>query len=203
MSDIKFIIAKNIYELRVAKGMTQLELAEKLHYSDKSVSKWEKGDSLPEITTLVSIAEIFEVNLDYFVKEHTITEEPVENKKNKKTRVKNRAIISTISITVVWLVATIAYFFIDVLLPNSAVAYLPYLYAAPVTLVVWLIFNSMWFNQHRNFLIISLLMWVALGVLFVTFFIFGINIAKVFLLGIPAQLIIWLWSQIKTNKKNK
>ena len=61
MSDIKFVIAKNIYELRVAKGMTQLELAEELHYSDKAVSKWEKGDSLPEITTLIAIAEIFGV----------------------------------------------------------------------------------------------------------------------------------------------
>ena len=55
MSDIKLIIAKNIYDLRVARGMTQLELAEKLHYSDKSVSKWEKGDSLPEISTLVTL----------------------------------------------------------------------------------------------------------------------------------------------------
>lgn len=200
MSDIKFVIAKNIYELRVAKGMTQLELAEKLHYSDKSVSKWEKGDSLPEITTLISIAEIFEVDLNYFVKEHTESETPAENKKVKKTKIKNRALISTISIILVWLIATITYFFIDVLIPNSAVAYLPFLYAVPVTLVVWLIFNSMWFNQHRNFLIISLLMWVGLGVLFVSFFIFKINIAKIFLLGIPGQLIILLWSKIKTNR---
>ena len=175
MSDIKFIIAKNINELRVAKGMTQLELAVKLHYSDKSVSKWEKGDSLPEITTLVSIAEIFEVDLNYFVTEHKETETPAENKKIKKTRIKNRALISTMSVILVWLVASFAYFLIDILIPNSAIAYLPFLYAAPATLIVWLIFNSMWFNQHRNFLIISLLMWVGLGVLFVSFFIFGIN----------------------------
>ena len=75
--------------------------------------------------------------------------------------------------------------------------------AVPVTLIVWLIFNSMWFNQHRNFLIISLLMWVGLGTIFITFFVFGINIPKIFLLGIPAQIIIALWSGLKKiSKKN-
>ena len=203
MSDIKFIIAKNIYELRVAKGMTQLELADRLHYSDKSVSKWEKGDSLPEIITLISIAEIFGVNLDYFVREHKAEKIHTENKLLKKIKIKNRAIISTISILLVWLVATFIFFLIDILTSSSPVAFLPYLYAIPVTLVVWLIFNSMWFNQHRNFLIISLLMWVVLGTVFVTFFVFGIVLPKIFLLGIPGQLIIALWSGLKIVKKSE
>ncbi|MBE6808556.1 MAG: helix-turn-helix transcriptional regulator [Ruminococcaceae bacterium] len=203
MSDIKFVIAKNIYELRVAKGMTQLELAEELHYSDKAVSKWEKGDSLPEITTLIAIAEIFGVTLDYFTKEHKEEKIHTENKIVKKIKVKNRALISTISVLLVWLIATFTYFLLDVFIKSWAIASLPFLYAIPISFVVWLIFNSMWFNQHRNFLIISLLMWVGLGTIFITFFVFGINIPKIFLLGIPAQIIIALWSGLKKiSKKN-
>ncbi len=203
MSDIKLIIAKNIYDLRLSRGMTQLELAEKLHYSDKSVSKWEKGDSLPEIATLVSIAEIFEVTLDYLIKEHSETTEPVETKTTKSIKVKNRALISGMGILVVWLIAAFIFFLIDVFTNTLQYSFLPFVFAVPVTLIVWLVFNSIWFNHQRNFLIISLLMWSSLAVLFVTFFIFGISIPKIFILGIPGQIIIALWSRIKVSKKNK
>ena len=72
MSDIKSVVAKNIAELRQANGMTQLELAEKLNYSDKAVSKWERGDSMPDISVLVEIADLFHVSLDYLIHEdHT------------------------------------------------------------------------------------------------------------------------------------
>ena len=45
MDDIKNIVAKNITELRLLNNMTQMELAEKINYSDKTVSKWERGVS--------------------------------------------------------------------------------------------------------------------------------------------------------------
>ena len=63
MSDIKSIVAKNISELRQKRSMTQLELAEQLNYSDKAVSKWERGDSLPDISVLCDIAALFSVPL--------------------------------------------------------------------------------------------------------------------------------------------
>ena len=68
MEEVKDIVAKNIHELRKKNNMTQLELAEKLNYSDKTVSKWEKGENSPDITVLVEIANIFGVSLDYLVK---------------------------------------------------------------------------------------------------------------------------------------
>ena len=48
MNNIKSIIAQNITDLRRAKGLTQLELAEQLNYSDKAVSKWERAESMPD-----------------------------------------------------------------------------------------------------------------------------------------------------------
>ena len=57
MQDLKPIIAKNIAELRKAASMTQIELATRLNYSDKAVSKWERGDSIPDVAVLKQIAE--------------------------------------------------------------------------------------------------------------------------------------------------
>ena len=69
MEEVKNNVAKNIAELRILNNMTQLELASKLNYSDKAVSKWERGESLPDVTVLMQIAELFGVTLDYLVAE--------------------------------------------------------------------------------------------------------------------------------------
>ena len=202
MNELRFIIGKNIYELRCNSGLTQLELAEKLHYSDKAVSKWEKGDSIPEISTLISIAELFEVSLDYLVNEHTEKKDTPETKSVKIVKIKNRAIISAMSILLIWFIASFAFFMTDIFTQDLKFKILPYVYAVPITMLVWLIFNSIWFNVKRNYLIISLLMWSSIAVVYITFCIFGfVYLWKMFILGIPAQIIIILWSKIKVKKQ--
>ena len=67
VEDIKSNIAKNISELRQTKSMTQLELAEQLNNSDKAGAKCERGDSVPDVTVLKRIADLFGVTLDYLV----------------------------------------------------------------------------------------------------------------------------------------
>ena len=67
-ADIKIVIAKNIADLRLANGMTQLELAERINYSDKAVSKWERAESMPDIAVLTEIADLFQVSLDDLVR---------------------------------------------------------------------------------------------------------------------------------------
>ena len=87
MQELKFIIAKNIQALRQEKGMTQVELAEKLNYSDKSVSKWERGESLPDITVLKGIADLFEVSLDYLTEdEHRQKPYPSKEAEDRKKK---------------------------------------------------------------------------------------------------------------------
>ena len=63
MEDLKDIISKNIIKFRKLSGLTQGELAEKLNYSDKAVSKWERSESLPDIVVLKQIADVFEVSV--------------------------------------------------------------------------------------------------------------------------------------------
>ena len=67
MTDLREVIAKNICELRCEMNMTQLQLAEMLNYSDKAVSKWERGKCCPDITLLPELARYFEISVDELI----------------------------------------------------------------------------------------------------------------------------------------
>ena len=198
MEDIKNIVAKNITELRLLNNMTQMELAEKLNYSDKTISKWERAESSPDISVLVEIADLFGVSLDYLVRAENIDATVKENK-IKETRY-NRRVISYISESVAWFIATFA-FIITTLITNEATfQWLYFVYALPVVLIVKLVFNSIWFNPRHNYYIISALVWSILAAIHITFLYFKINVALIYLLGIAGQIVIVLWSFIKKPK---
>ena len=61
-------VSEKILQLRKANGFTQEELAEKLNVSSQSVSKWESGQSVPELEKLVALSEIFQVSTDHLLK---------------------------------------------------------------------------------------------------------------------------------------
>ncbi len=198
MQDIKAVIAKNISALRQEEGLTQLELAERLNYSDKAVSKWERGESIPDVTVLMEIAQMFGVTLDYLVQ----SEHKSEIKKIKNLRIiHNHAFITGISIALVWLLATLAFVVVDSASVPTNLHWLAFIYAVPTSFIVWLIFNSIWFNSRRNFAIITLLVWSCLAAFYVSFLVFGHNLWLIFLLGIPAQVIIVMWSRIKVKRQ--
>ena len=199
MQDLKFIIAKNIQKLRQEKGMTQLELAEKLNYSDKTVSKWERGESLPDIVVLKTIADLYEVTLDYLVEEEH-DGKPVTKEMMDRNYRRNCYIITGTSIFIVALMATLIYVILAMVFPGTSYPWLCYAYAIPAALIVWLVFNSIWFNPRRNFMIVSLLVWSLLLALYLTFSMLGFYIWPILLVGIPAQMIIWMWSKIKNKK---
>ena len=70
MAEIKDIIAKNLIELRKKNNLTQIELAEKLNYSDNAISRWERGEVTPSIETLVHISEIFNVPINSLLEDN-------------------------------------------------------------------------------------------------------------------------------------
>ena len=204
MIDIKSVIAKNISELRTEKGMTQLELAERLHYSDKAVSKWERGESVPEISTLKAISELFCVTLDYLTSEEH--EEAKEEKSCASNEASNdgrvrRSAVTAISVFCVVFLSTLAYILIDILAPSVVCHWLCFIYALPLCMVVWLIFNSIWFNKRHNYPIISVLMWGVLLSVHLSLICVGFSSWQIYLLGIPGQVAIVIWSMIRPKKK--
>lgn len=198
MDDIKAVVAKNITELRLLNNMTQMELAEKLNYSDKTVSKWERAESSPDIAVLVEIAKLFGVSLDYLARAENI-EEAVKENKTKEVKY-NRRVISYISESVAWLVAILAFIITSLITKEATFQWLYFVYALPIVLIVKLVFNSIWFNPRHNYYIISALVWSILASVHITFLYFNINVALIYLLGVAGQIVIVLWSFIKKPK---
>lgn len=198
MKDVKGIVAANISALRQANNMTQLELAQRLNYSDKTISKWERGESAPDVSVLVEMAELFGVTLDYMVTDghDDVPTVPIRGPKH------NRRAIAYICESGGWMIAILAFIITTLVFGKMSFQYLYFLYALPVVLVVKLVFNSIWFNPRHNYLIISVLVWSALAAVHITFLYFGINISVVYLLGIAGQIVIILWSFV-SKPKNK
>lgn len=202
MEDIKPIIAKNITALRQGAKLTQIELAERLNYSDKAVSKWERGESIPDVTVLKAIADMFGVPLDYLVTEEPKLPEVQEEPQPVTAKGRNHKVVTALSILLVWFVATTAFVILDLAL-NTRLHYLTFVYAVPVSMIVWLVMNSIWFSRRYNFLIISLLMWTTLGSVVLTLALVGIYYWQLMLLGILGQVIIVTWSKFQYRQKKK
>ena len=199
MGDIKSIIAENIVQLRKSGGMTQIELAEKLNYSDKAVSKWERGESVPDISVLKSIADLFGVTVDYLITaDHDPDEIKIDASAEEKKKKLNRThgVIMGMSILLVWLVASVIFVPIDIATSGVYIHWLAFAYAVPVSMLVWLIFNAMWFDRRKNYLIISLMVWTLIAAIHLTVLLVGFNIWQFYLLGVPGQMIILLWSKM-------
>jgi transcriptional regulator with XRE-family HTH domain len=203
MEDIKSIVAKNISELRQSHKMTQLELAEKLNYSDKTISKWERAESSPDISVLIEIANLFGVTLDYLVKAEHEEETAVTDSKPEEEKKYNRKAIAYISESIGWIVAIFAFIITTLILQKMSFQFLYFVYAMPIVLIVKLVFNSVWFNPRHNYYIISLLMWSLLATIQITFLYFKINVALIYLLGVAGQIVIVLWSFIAKPKRNQ
>ena len=199
MEDIKKIIANNIQQLRRETGITQLDLAERLNYSDKAISKWERGESVPDITVLKQIADMFGVTVDYLLCEtHDLPELSVATKRMIR---KNRLIITLLSTVMVWLLATIAFVVMSIMPGDIDMLWMSYVVAIPVSCIVLLVFNSIWGKSKLNFIVISVLLWSSLLCIVLTIPV--ANIWLLFIVGIPGQIIVVLSSQVQFKKRIK
>jgi transcriptional regulator with XRE-family HTH domain len=203
VEDIKPIIAKNITALRQGAKLTQIELAERLNYSDKAVSKWERAESIPDITVLKAIADMFEVPLDYLVRENPEVPLIQEEPQTVPVKKRNRKVVTALSILLVWFVAAVVFVVLDMVALDTKLHFLSFAYAVPVSMIVWLVMNSIWFTRHHNYWIISLLMWTALGSVVLTLMLCGFNVWQLMILGVLGQVIIATWSKIQYHHKKK
>ncbi len=190
--ELKNIIAKNISELRKAKGLTQLALAEKLNYSDKAVSKWESGASIPDVIVLKEIADLFGVTVDSLLSENCTA----NIASPRKTRI--HVVVTLLSVMLVWLIGTLVFVSLGMygVFRN---AWLAFIWPVPISFIVVLVFNSIWGKRRMNYFVISCLMWSLLAAVYLSAL--SYNHWLVFVVGIPGQIIICLWSGMKRSTK--
>lgn len=196
IENLKSIIANNLTYYRKKAGITQQELAEKLNYSDKSVSKWERGEGVPDIYILKQIADLFEVTVNDLIESRSSAPQKLNKKKNK-------ILICLESIGLVWLIATLVFAILKIIFPDKYIIEYSFLYAVPISFIILYIFNRIWFKKNYiNFISISLLFWTAMFSFYWTIKEFFTNFEVFFFIGIPFQIIVIFW-YLMDRKKHK
>ena len=196
--EIRQNIATNISAMRNAAGLTQAQFAEKLNYTDKAISKWERGESVPDIAVLWQIADMFGVTVDWLISDHGSSEATPDAEAVRAGK-HNRILISLLSSVGVWFIATIVFIVLQTI--GADRVWLPFMWAAPATCIDLLVFNAIWGKYKFNFLFISLIIWTLIGSTFVT--IANPALWYIFIFGIPLQVATIFWSQIKIIIKPK
>ena len=187
--ELKQNVAQNIYYLRTINHMTQSELGEKLNYSDKAISKWERADGLPDAFVLKKISEIFGVTMDYLVNEHTEQEKKVDNKPARDVK-------KLIASIVLWGIIAVSVLVMIVLyLAIGRVYWQIFIYALPVTFIVQIVLSCVWWRGRGSFLYTSLLLWSIISSVYVALLVF--NLWEIFIIGVPLQIIVFLCYKIK------
>ncbi len=194
---IRTVLAEKMTAYRKRAGLTQAELAEKLNYSDKSISKWERGDGMPDLLVLCKLADLYDVPLDAFLREGPLVRSQAEQKSR-------HIIITLISIGLVFFVAAIGFFVCY--LAKVSVGWLAFIYAVPVSMILLVVFSHLWSNLLWQALSVSGLVWTLCGAIFVSFVVIGgmKNVAMLFLLAAIFQVLVILWYVLMLiRKRNK
>lgn len=188
MENLNFMIGKNLQILRKMNSLTQAELAEKLNYSDKAISKWEKGESLPPIEVFYKLSQLYGVSIDNIVNEEKIKPHVIESSYLRKRYLH----ITLLSLLAVWLVALVCFVFIHIFTDK----YYPLTFAwgVPVSTIVGLVFDVIWNKCKIMFWLVSVLVWSILLCLAIQLLHF--NVWEILLFGIPLQIAVIIWSRM-------
>ncbi len=198
-NDVNKIIGKNLLTLRKLNKLTQLELAEKLSYSDKSISKWEKGESLPSIEILYELAKFYHVTLDALTTDGADFSSPTQQVKSRREKFfPTRLCVTLLAVVAIWLIATVMFVSFKLALDKNF--FMCFIWAIPASAVLLIIFNSIWGKPKWLFVILTVLIWSFITALYLQLITY--NIWPIYFLGIPLQAAV-VFALALTKPKNK
>ena len=197
LEELKLITASNIINLRTQAGMTQAELGSKLNYSDKTISKWERAEAIPDAFVLKQMGELFGVSVDNLLSSHDEwkpipTEEPETEQVSYST---GRIIaIAVIGVWTLALTAFVALWLVGLIVWQVFVAALPI--SILVYMVLICVFHRKRYLQH------------VIAVFVLSLFVAGFLLCypryhpwQLFLIVIPAEIIVYLSCNLKSPPK--
>lgn len=179
--------------------LTQIELAEKINYSDKAVSKWERGESIPDVSVLLALAQLFGVSIDFLVTEHK-NEEAAKEQTSYAASIKkrNRMLVAAITFVAILIVETIVFIALQGAIPSFwRNAMFCYAMPLPAVSVVAVVFSGLWATKGVSFAAVSALIWTILLDAFLIIMLCGKIFPLVFVLGIPAEIVAMMSYKIK------
>ena len=198
MESLEKIFSKNLIKYRTLMGLKQSDLAKKINYSDKSISKWERGEGLPDLKATKNLCDIFGITIDDMLKEND--DHKTKITKTITTKHKKHFLTSLLSASIVWLIATIVYVSL-VIAEVKGNIWLPFIYAIPISSIVFIVFSSIWGNNLLQFLCITLLLWGV--ILSITLSTQISNIWFICVIGAVCQTMVGMWFALVRLKKKK
>jgi len=171
-------VAENIAYYRKKMNLTQFELAEKLNYSDKSISKWERAEGIPTLVVLKEICDFFGITLN-----------DITNPKKVKInyKMKKRGLIAYFYASIAFVVAVIIYGIFNLIDINFA-AWKLIIYAIPIASLVLFIFSIIWNQRIETYLYLSSFIWTLALSFYVSISI--PNKYMIFIIAIPVHLFL-------------
>lgn len=199
--ETKDIIAGNIIGLRKKKGLTQAELAAQLGFTDKAISKWERGLSLPDAPTLQELATFFGVDVNYLFTAHVY--DPLDKESEQKLRRKEiwiKAIyIGSLFLIFVILSAILLSAIADIYDETAKIR--AYLFILPGLAFLALLINvAFGHNGRMNLILSSLLAWALADALY---YFLGHRLVLIFAIAAVIQIAIVLFPKLSTPKEKK
>ncbi len=196
MQDFIKTVSGNITELRKQHKMTQVEFGAKLNYSDKSVSKWERGDSLPDLIVLKTMANVFDVPIEYFFSKHEENQKiPAETGFIKG----NRIAVALLGVCFVWLVASVIYVYTRIY--NGLNLWTCFVWAVPASFFLLISVFRKAFGRNVQVYFRSLFIWTLLASIYVQFLEY--NLWILFFIGVPLQAIVILLETVRRHRQKE
>ena len=201
--ELRSRVGLNIARLRRERGLTQAELAERINYSDKAVSKWERAESTPDVLTLITLAEVLGTDMNTLTGLPAASQpEPVPaaveevpaapEKPAKKRYTADKGVIQKLSSILVWVVALFLYMVLDEFGIQNL--WLLFVVAVPANAIVLLSLRSAWKLYGWNRFLISVIMWGFLLVIYLLLLLVGkVNVWRILPMGLLGQAAIILW----------
>ncbi|MBR3179264.1 MAG: helix-turn-helix domain-containing protein [Clostridia bacterium] len=195
---IRKIVAARLSAYRKRAGLTQVELAEKVNYSDKSVSKWERGDGLPDLLVLCKLAELYEIPVDEFLHEGPLKRPASEQRRR-------HWLIFLLSVGLTFLIAGIVFYIFTVL--SIPYAWLSFVCAVVVSTILAVIFSHIWAKTLLQCISVSALVWSLAVLIYLLLYLFAASLSGnglLFSLAGGMQILVLLWYLLQHyRKKNK
>ncbi len=209
MRDVKPTIAKNLAYFRREAGLTQAQLAEKLNYSDKAVSRWENGDTLPDINVLYHLCEFYGIDMDTLAREDadTVAAETAAAKRDIHSSFVYRLCLYGLSVAAVWLVATTVFLYAD-MSEDGGHYWMAFIWAMPASCLALRLIEKLFarremVNHTFRFCANTVFVWTAITAVFLQVLVRpgGHILWPLFLVGIPVECILILWFRLKRLQK--
>ena len=196
------IIADNLVYYRKASGLTQLEVAEKFNYSDKSISKWERAEGMPDILVLKALADFYDIRVDDFFKE--------EKAKIPMTKKSKRWFIFGLSETLVWLVFGVFFTVFSIFLQGKFDWWFLFVYAAAVSSILAVVWAGIYHKRLYQLIATSCIVWTTIASIYLTALMLQLrssslnpNLWLLFLIGVPLEVLAILWYFLRKNLKKR